>query len=93
MSYKNQEINQTKVETCLQYVNVSVKDYLKDSELLAALEQLNEGPFERETFDELWDQCKLNSKGETKVEEFMEFFIKAEEILIDKICTLESKEI
>lgn len=91
MSYKNPEITIVKIDACLQYVKVSMKDYLSDSELLSALEQLNEGPFDKETFDELWDQCKLNSKGEVKVEDLMEFVIKAEEILIEKMFVLDSK--
>ncbi len=91
MSYKNPDLTIVKIDACLEYVKVSMKDYLKDSELLSALEQLNGGPFDQETFEELWDQCKLNSKGEAKVQDFMEFIIKAEEILIEKMFALDSK--
>ena len=55
------EVTSEKVYTALKILNISDKDYLKDSELMARLSQLNGTAFDYEIFEELWDQC--NVKG------------------------------
>lgn len=38
---------------------------------------LNCEEFDADILEELWDQCKLNSKGQAKVADFIENIIKA----------------
>ena len=54
------------------------------------ISKMNGESFDLDTFNELWDQCKQNSKGEVKVAEFMEYVRKAEEILMVSLKQLES---
>lgn len=43
--------------------SLTEKDYLSSEELYNVISKLNFGEFDEETFEEIWDQCKLNSKG------------------------------
>lgn len=78
MADKKPELDFGKIQTCFKVANVSEKDYLNEHELMAALSKISETPFDAETFQELWDQCKLNSKGEAKVADFIDNLLKAE---------------
>lgn len=64
--------------------NLTEKDHLNYDELYIVISKLNSFAFDEETYEEIWDQCKLNSKGEVRISDFMDYLIKAEELLIGK---------
>lgn len=66
-SDKNTEIDLNKISACLTEFGLSEMDYVREGEMLEMISKLNGSPFEQDVFDQVWDQCKLNSKGEVKV--------------------------
>ena len=79
---KPNEINMDKISLCLERLSLSDKDYVNEVQMMEMISKLNGGLFDRNIFQEIWDQCKINSKGEVKVAEFMEYILRAEEILV-----------
>ena len=53
-------------------------DYIKKEDLLGALNGLNGSQFDQDIFNQLWDECKVNSAGEAKVSDFANLILKAE---------------
>lgn len=50
MTSKTLEINHSKIETCLLQIALSEKDHLKKNEMMAAMNRLEDEPFDKETF-------------------------------------------
>lgn len=46
--------------------------------------RLNSGEFDQETYEEIWDQCKLNSKGEVRLSDFIDVILRGETLLVEK---------
>jgi hypothetical protein len=64
--------------------SLTEKDYLSSEELYNIISKLNTSEFDEETFEEIWDQCKLNSKGEVRLSDFIEVLLKGEALLVEK---------
>ena len=73
-----------RAKAAFQTVGLSDKDYVDVFALRDALEKLSGEEFDEDILEQLWEQCRLNSQGKTKVGSFLDNAIRAESILVQK---------
>ena len=60
---KHNEINMDKISLCLEQLSLSDKDYVDETEMMEMISKLNGDLFDKDIFEEIWDQCQINSRG------------------------------
>lgn len=78
------QLNHVKLRQAFESVKLYERDYISSNALEKVLANLGQEDFDRDIFEQLWEQCQLNSQGQTKIGAFIDNLIRAEAILIDK---------
>lgn len=78
------QLNNQRIRLAFQSAGYSDRDYISSFDLQRCLNSLGGQEFDADIFEQLWEQCKLNSQGNTKVANFVDNLIRAEAILIQK---------
>ena len=82
--YMMNHLTHERTKAAFQTVGLSDKDYVDVFALRDALEKLSGEEFDEDILEQLWEQCRLNSQGKTKVGSFLDNAIRAESILVQK---------
>ena len=83
MNFGN-EINHKRARAAFRSRGFDERDYVHYAVLHDTMNSLSDGDFDQDIFEQLWEQCKLNSQGQTKIDSFLDTIIRAEAILIQK---------
>lgn len=78
------QLNHSKLRQAFESVKLYERDYISSNALEKVLANLGQEDFDKDVFDQLWEQCILNSQGQTKIGTFIDNLIRAEAILIEK---------
>ena len=61
------QLNHQRLRLAFQSVGYSDRDYLDKNTLSDLLGRLANEDFDMEILEQLWEQCRLNSQGKTKI--------------------------
>ena len=78
------QLNHQRLRAAFNSVGYSERDYVDKPTLSDTLGRLAQDDFDVDILEQLWEQCRLNSQGKTKIDTFIDNLIRAEAILLQK---------